>query len=138
MTPSEFVKTAGASDLYERQSSEMVLQTTSNPAVKSFASMMVADHTKSTAKVKAAAAKSRIKAAPPMLTPAQTEMIARLKAESGTARDAAYIAQQKSAHQQALAVHRAYAKDGTSGPLKAVAADVVPVVEHHIDMLKAM
>ncbi len=32
MTPAEYVKTAGASDLYERQSSQIVLQTPTSPA----------------------------------------------------------------------------------------------------------
>lgn len=138
LTPAEFVRTAGASDLYERQSSQIVLQSTTNPAVRKFATMMVADHAKSTADVTAAALKSRIKVAAPALTPLQAEMIAQLKAENGAARDAAYLSQQKAAHQQALAVHTAYSTGGTSTSLKAVAAKVVPVVQHHIEMLKTM
>ncbi|MDO6412904.1 DUF4142 domain-containing protein [Sphingomonas sp. BIUV-7] len=138
MTPADYVKTAGASDLYEKTSSQIVLQTTTDPKVKSFASMMVADHSKSTANVKAAAMKSKVMVAPPMLTPAQTEMVAQLRAETGPNRDAAYIAQQKTAHGQALAVQKAYAMEGTAAPLKAVAATIVPVVEHHIAMLKTM
>ena len=81
---------------------------------------------------------SHVMAAPPKLNPMQTELIAELKAESGTARDATYIAQQKAAHGQALAVQQAYAMDGTAPALKAAAADIVPVVQHHIDMLKDM
>ena len=133
MAPSEYVATAGASDLYERQASQTVLETTSNPAVKSFATMMLSAHAQSTAEVKAAAAKSKVKAAPPMLMPAQTEMIAQLKAETGPARDAAYIAQQRAAHGQALAVQQAYAADGTVPALKAAAGKIVPVVAgaHH-------
>jgi putative membrane protein len=138
MPAAEYVKTAGASDLYERQSAQVVLQTTTNPAIKSFATMMLGDHGKSTAMVKAAAARSKVRVAPPMLTPTQAEMIAQLRAETGTARDAAYVAQQKAAHGQALAVQQAYAMDGTSLPLKNAAAKIVPVVQHHIMMLKTM
>jgi putative membrane protein len=99
---------------------------------------MIADHTKSTADVKAAAARSRVKAAPPMLTPLQQELVTELRAETGTARDAAYIAQQKASHGQALNVQKAYAMEGTAPALKAAAATIVPVVEHHVMMLKAM
>ena len=53
MTPADYVKTAGASDLYERQSSQIVLQTTQDPKVRQFAQEMLADHAKSTAQVKA-------------------------------------------------------------------------------------
>lgn len=133
-----FVATAGASDLYEKTSSQLVLETTQDPAIRSFATMMVADHAKSTAAVKAAAAKARIKSAPPKLNPAQAEMIAQLRAEPAATRDAAYVAQQKTAHAQALNVHKTYAMEGTVAPLKATAAQIAPVVQHHIDMLKTM
>lgn len=138
MSASEYVATAGAGDMYERQSSELVLTTTSNPALRSFADMMVAQHTKSTAEVKAAAKQAKLKPRPAMLTPSQTEMIAQLRAEAGTARDAAYVAQQKAAHGQALAVHQAYADGGLSPPLKAAATAIVPAVQAHIIMLMKM
>jgi putative membrane protein len=138
MTPTEYVKAAGASDLFERQSAQVVLQTTANPAVKSFATEMLRDHAKSTADVKAAAMKSGMNPAPPMLMPAQAEMIAQLKAETGAARDATYIAQQKAAHGQALSVQKAYAADGTAPALKMTAMKIVPVVQGHIAMLMKM
>ena len=138
MRPAEYVATAGASDLYERTSSQIVLETTADPKVRSFAQMMVAEHAKSTADVKAAAAKSRVAAAPPKLNPLQTELVTELRAEQGPARDAAYIAQQKASHGQALNVQKAYAAEGTAPALKAAAAGIVPVVEKHIDLLKTM
>ena len=138
MTPSEYVMTAGASDLYEITSSKVVLETTQNPALRDFAQTMVTQHTKSTADVKAAAMKSRVKVTPPKLTPLQQELVTELRAENGTARDAAYIAQQKASHGQALAVQKAYATEGTAPALKTAAAGIVPVVEHHIMMLKTM
>ena len=137
-TPAGYVAAAGASDLYERQSSQLVLQSTADPKVRSFAQMMLADHAKSTAKVKAAAARAKVKAAPPRLMPDQAKMIADLRAQSGTARDTAYVAQQKTAHQKALALHRGYAESGSAAPLKTVAAGIAPVVEHHIELLNAM
>lgn len=138
MTPTEYTTVAGASDLYEITSSQMVLETTQNPQLRQFAQMMVTDHTKSTADVKAAAAKSRVRPAPAKLSPLQQELVTELRAENGTARDAAYIAQQKASHGQALNVQKAYAMDGTAPALKTVATNIVPVVEHHIMMLKSM
>lgn len=138
MTPSEYVMTAGASDLYEITSSQVVLETTQNPKLRAFAQMMIQHHTKSTANVKAAAARSRVKVVPPKLTPLQQELVTELRAEQGPARDAAYIAQQKASHGQALNVQKAYAAEGTAPALKTAAAAIVPVVEHHIMELKAM
>lgn len=138
MTPAEYVATSGASDLYERQSSALVLETTRNPAVRSFATMMVKAHQNSTNDIVAAARRARVPVTPPALTPTQAEMIAQLRAETGASRDAAYVAQQRAAHGQALAVQQAYAASGTAAPLKAVAAKVAGVVQSHIGMLMKM
>ena len=138
MTAAEYVKMAAASDLFERQSSQVVLETTTNADVRSFAMMMQSDHGKSSADVKAAAMKSKVVVIPPKLTALQMEMIAELKAETGTARDAVYIAQQKAAHNKTLSLQQAYASGGTAPALKRVAAKIVPVVQMHIAMLKKM
>ena len=138
MAPTEYVITAGASDLYEITSSSTVLETTTDPKVRQFAQMMIAHHSKSTADVKAAAAKSRVDVPPPALNPLQTELVAELRAESGPVRDAAYIAQQRASHNQALNVQQAYAAEGTAPALKAAAKKIVPVVQSHIAMLMKM
>lgn len=138
MTPAEYVMAAGAGDLYEITSSQVLLETTQDPKLRSFAQMMITDHTKSTADVKAAATRSRVKAMPPKLNPLQQELITELRAEQGPARDAAYVAQQKASHGQALNVQKAYAMEGTAPALKAAAATIIPVVEHHIMELKSM
>ncbi len=137
-TPATYVMKAGAGDQYEIQSTNLVLQTTANPALKQFATMMVTDHQKSTADVKAAAMQSRVTPKPPMLDAMGRKNIAELKASTGTARDTLYVAQQKAAHQNALALHQGYASSGTAPALKQVAATIAPTVQHHIDMLSSM
>lgn len=138
MTPTDYVKTSGASDLYEQQSSTLVLETSQDPKVRAFAQMMITHHTQSTADIKAAAAKVKLKVAPPVLTPLQTELVTQLRTEKGPARDARYIAQQRAARGQALTVQTAYASEGTSTPLKATAARIAPVVQQHIQELMKM
>lgn len=138
MSSATYVMKAGAGDLYERESSKLVLQSTTNPNLKSFAQMMVTDHTKSTADVKAAAMKSKLHPKPPMLNAEQKSNMAALRAAKGTDRDALYITQQKASHQEALMVQQDEANNGTSKPLKMTAAKIVPVVQQHIDMLASM
>lgn len=138
MSAGKYVMTAGAGDLYERTSSQVVMETTRDPRVREFAQMMLKAHSQSTAEVKAAAGRAGLKPKPPMLTALQSEMIAQLRAETGAARDAAYVAQQKAAHNAALNVQKAYAMEGTAPALRRAAQGIVPVVEHHIAMLKAM
>ncbi|MCW1430298.1 DUF4142 domain-containing protein [Novosphingobium sp. JCM 18896] len=130
-SPADYVAKAGSGDLYERQSSELVLQSTKDPAVRDFAEKMVADHAKSTADVTAAARQAGLQPSPPSLDAEQSLMIAELRAAKDKARDSAYLRQQRTAHQKALELHRSYAVEGTSAPLKAVATAIVPIVEQH-------
>lgn len=136
-TPAQYVKMAGASDLYERQSSQLML-TSTNPKVRSFAQTMIKHHMKSTADVTAAAARSGLRPGKPMLNAEQAGMVAKLRAARGADRDQLYLEQQKMAHEKALALNSGYASDGTAAPLKAAAAKIAPVVQSHIDMLNAM
>lgn len=138
MSAQDYVAAAGAGDLYERESSQIVLSSTADPKLKQFAQTMIAHHTRSTKDVTTAAKAAKIPTMPPKLTPAQAQMIAQLNAQTGKARDMAYVTQQKTAHMQALALHQAYAKDGTAKPLRDAATSIVPVVQHHIEMLKTM
>jgi putative membrane protein len=138
MGPAAFVAAAGASDLYEQQSSQLVLQTTKDAKVRQFANMMISDHGKSTQQVKAAARQAGLNPGMPHLNPEQTQMIAQLRAATGPARDTAYVSQQKTAHQQAIKLHQDYAANGSAASLKAAASAIVPVVQHHIDMLQGM
>lgn len=138
MSSATYVMKAGAGDLYEMQSSKLVMRSTTNADLKTFAQEMVTDHTKSTAMVKAAAMKSKLHPAPPKLTAEQSSNMAALRAAKGMERDTLYISQQKAAHQDALMVQQDEANNGTSVPLKMAAAKIVPTVQHHIDMLASM
>jgi len=138
MTGSTFVANAGASDLYEKTSSQLVLRSSRNRQVRDFAQQMVADHSKSTANVTRAARAGGVRAAPPRLNAEQSRMVAQLRRANGTQRDRLYIQQQKTAHRQALALHSGYARSGTIAPLRHAAGEVAPVVRHHIAMLERM
>lgn len=133
-----FVAKAGASDLYERQSSQIVLASTRDPGVRRFASEMIRDHTKSTQMVKTAALRSGLHPRPPMLEPRQRAMLADLRHARGRDRDRAYLDQQRQAHADALALMQDYASTGSAPALRRAAGNIAPVVQHHIDMLSHM
>jgi putative membrane protein len=130
-----YLKKAGAGDLYEKTSSQIVLGSTRNPDVRRFAGMMVTDHNKSTAMVKSAARRSGVRVGAPMLDPMQRRMVAELRRANGRDRDRLYIDQQRQAHSQALQLQQDYAATGSAPALRRIAATIVPVVQHHIDML---
>ena len=137
MSPSGYVKKAGAADMYERESSKLMLQS-KDPQMRSLAKKMIADHTTSTDEVKAAAMQAGLQPAPPALDATGRENIAALRRVNGKARDRLYIAQQKKAHKAALELHRSYARNGTSAPLKAAAAKIAPVVARHGSIFTAL
>lgn len=137
VTTSEYLMKAGASDKFEIETAKLEM-TSADPKLKHFASMMVTDHTKSTAMVKAAAMKAGLHPKPPMLDAKQHSDLAALKMAHGSARDTLYVTQQKAAHDDALALQKGYSMSGSSAPLKMTAAKIVPVVEKHIGMLSGM
>lgn len=138
MTGKTYVMKAGASDLYEKQSSMLVMGSTKDPKIKQFAQKMIADHTDSTNQVKMAAKQAHMTVMPPKLDAEQASNMAKLRAAHGSNRDMMYVDQQKMSHQMALQVQQDYASNGTVAPLKTVATNIVPVVQGHIDMLNNM
>lgn len=134
----QYVRMAGASDQYEIQSSRLVLASTRNPALRRFASQMIADHTKSSTDVKAAARQGRVMAGRPALDAMGARNIAQLRRARGPARDALYIQQQKKSHRMALDLQQGYAAHGDVRPLARTASTIVPVVQHHIGELDRM
>ncbi len=135
LAPSAYLAEAAAGDLYEQKSSQLVLQSTQDAKVRSFATMMIRDHQKSSAMLKAAAGQAGVTPPPPRMMPPQQAKIDALTKASGAARDRLYWMQQKAAHQQALALHSRYARNGTAAPLKAAAGQIAPVVQQHLEML---
>jgi putative membrane protein len=130
----DYVTMAAASDEYERQAGMLAASQGADARVKDFGRMMVQDHATSSAQVAAAARAAGIAPTPPMLRPDQQQMLTELRGLSGPTFDSAYLAQQVTAHKQALALHSTYAANGESAPLKAAAAKIVPVVQHHLDI----
>lgn len=133
-----FIKTAAASDLFETKSSQLALDKSKDKQVRDFAQMMITDHAKTTAGVKAAAAKANLTVSPPELSADQQKMMETLQPLSGADFDKAYLAQQLPAHQQALALMQNYAAKGDTPALRDAAKTAIPIVEKHIDRLQAM
>jgi putative membrane protein len=137
-TAAEFAAAAGASDLFEIESSKMAQNQAKRAEVKSFAAMLVKDHTKSTAELKAIAAKENITLSPPTLMPDMQSKIDALKSAKGEAFDTLYLTQQVPAHEAALKLHQGYAQAGDNAALKGFASKTAMVVSKHLDEARAM
>lgn len=128
----EFVAAAASGGMYEVESSKLAQEKAKSADVKTFAAMMIKDHTKANAELKTAAGK----ATPAVTVPAAMDakhkaLIDQLK--SATNFDKAYIDQQRVAHDETLALLDGYVASGDSQPLKDWATKTAPVVKAHKD-----
>jgi putative membrane protein len=134
-----FVTQAAQSDAFERKEGRLAERRTHNPAVRKFAMEMVAAHTQTTLGLKAAIRHAHMTPPPPpALTGDQTHMIADLESARGRGFDKMYMDQQVQAHMGALGVMQGYAQSGPPGPIRDAAAKTAPLVQHHLDMAKAL
>lgn len=138
-SPRDYIAMAGASDLYEIESSRLALEKSRNTEVRDFARMMIAQHTETTTKLTNAARTAGLAPDQPMLMPMQQEMMAELRrADAGDRFDRTYLAQQRRAHDMALALHSGFAQNGSPDALRQVAQAAVPIIEEHIRRLRMM
>jgi putative membrane protein len=131
-----YVANAGSSDQYEIQSSQLALERSQSNEVREFAQMMIADHNRTTQEVTAAAQRDGLSPPPPMLMPRHRTMLRQLGAARGRSFDTLYISQQRTAHQEALTLHRTRARTRPDSALSQAAATAVPIVQTHIDHLR--
>jgi putative membrane protein len=134
-----YLAMAGSSDQFEIQSSQLALQVSQNPAVRNMANMLIADHTRSTQMLMAAAQSAGMTPPPPMLMPEDQAMLDQLRAAgSGPAFDMSWQPIQQQAHQKALTLHSNYSAQGDVPALRTVAGQIVPVVQMHLQHAQAM
>ena len=138
-TGQEFVDRAAKSDAFEIAAAKLAATKAASPAVKEFAKMMIAAHTDSTAKIKAAASSASLALTPnPAMTDDQNDDLKELTALTGAEFDEKYIEGQVEAHDDALALMKKYAADGEVASLKTTAGEIAPVVEKHLAEAKAL
>lgn len=140
-TPSgqEFADKAAKSDAFEIAAGKLAATNGASPKVKAFAAEMIKAHTASTDKIKAAAHKATAAITPdPTLTEDQKEKLDKLGKLTGAEFDREYLSGQVDAHEDALSLMRDYAKHGDVPSLKAAAGEIAPIVQKHLDEVKAL
>lgn len=135
----QFANTAAASDKFEIETSRLAATKASSGDVKKFAQEMIAAHTESTAKLKAAAGSASPAITPAAeLSPAQQQTVDNLAAKSGAEFDTAYAKVQVDGHQATLDTLKAYSASGDVPSLKAFATEAVPIVTGHLEMAQKL
>ena len=134
-----YMAMAASSDQFEIQSSQLALQASANPAVQSFARLLIAHHQATSANMIQAAQSAGLTPPPPALLPPQQQMLDQLRAAgTGPAFDQAFKAAQVPAHQMALELHQNYANGGDVPALRQVAATAVPIVQQHLTAAQSL
>lgn len=134
-----FMAQAASGGQFEIQSSQLALQMSQNAAVRNFANMMIADHSRLNQAVAAAATSARLTPPAPVLLPSDQAMFDQLRAAgAGPGFDLAYKNAQITAHQNALQLMQAFAANGDVPVLRNAAAQAVPVVQMHLNQAQAL
>jgi putative membrane protein len=132
----DFVAEAATSDMFEIESSKLAIER-ADPATKTFAQQMVADHTKTSDELKALVSSGKVKAAvPPAMTSSQQSMLDKLKGLLGEDFTKQYHSDQEDVHEDAVDLFKRYGEEGENADLKAWAATTRPALEHHLMMAK--
>lgn len=139
-TAAEFANAAAAGDQFEIKSSQLAATKAGSAGVKSFAAMLITEHTKSTNDLNAAAAQASpaIVPAPALTAEQQANLDALGKAAKGQAFDTLYAQLQVPSHENALALMQGYAARGDQTALKVFASKTAPVVGKHLEQARGL
>jgi putative membrane protein len=137
VTSAEYVQRAAMSDMFEIESGNLALERGNAEDIRSFAQMMVADHTASSRDLRAALERSGVRANMPASLDAEHQAkMNRLRTLEGADFDREYMSQQLTGHRDALALHQGYSQNGDDEALRQFAQQAVPVVQRHYERLQ--
>jgi putative membrane protein len=137
-SPKDFVMGASQSDQYEILAARTAVAQSRDHQVVSFAQMMIRDHMRLSADLRAATQASRLPAPDPGMSSDQAGMLSGLQSLRGTDFDKAYAKQQILAHTQALAVETSFATSGADANLQKAARSALPTIEEHLKMARQL
>jgi len=134
----DFVKEVAISDMFELQSNKLGVER-GNAAEKTFAAMMIKDHTKTSDELKAMVKSGDVKAElPTALDSAHQSKLDKLGGYKGDDFTSELASQQVSAHKDAVSLFERYAKGGDNPKLKDWAGKTLPALQHHLEMAQGL
>jgi len=134
-----FLAQAASANQFEIDSSQLALQASQNQAVRNYANLLIADHTRLGAQVTATAQSAGLTMPPPGLLPAQQAALAQLRAAgTGPTFDMAYRQAQIDAHNQAIGLMQNYNASGDVPSLRAAAGQAIPMMQMHLQQAQML
>ncbi len=138
MAAADYLREAAMGELFEQRAAELAAEKARSATVMSLGVRLSLEQDRARAALALVAQREGLAAPAAELDPARSARLAELQGLTGSAFDRAYIAQQRTTHEQAIALHGAYAQAGDRAALKAYAAEAAARERRHLAMLKAM
>jgi len=133
----KFVTTAANDGMAEVNAGNMAEQKATNPRVKSFAAMMVADHSKAGADL-AALAKTKNITLPTTVNADSQKAADDLSKKTGKDFDKAYVDAMVDGHKNAVKLFTDASNNCKDADLKAFATKTLPTLKMHLDSINAI
>lgn len=133
----EFARLAIGGGIAEIQASELAISRTTSPTLKQFAGQMIADHGTMDAALQQLAVQDGV-AVPSSAGPEHYQARQMLENTPEPQFDQAYLQQQITDHQQAIALYEAEAQQGTDMSFRTFAEQSLPTLRHHLAMAQQL
>lgn len=135
----DFINMAAMSDMFEIQTGEMAEKQSGNKAVKQLGKHLVKDHSQSSKQLMKIAKQAKIDVAPPAQLDQRHQVIVdSLKDAKGEGFDTAFAQAQVQAHEEGIALFKAYSENGDNDQLKAFAKKGLPTLQKHLEMAQKL
>jgi len=128
----EFVEDAAKSGMAEVDISKVAVDRATNPDVKSFAEMMVSDHTGANTELTSLASTKNV------ALPADKTNVEKWSERSTKDFDQEYVDKMIHDHKHAIDLFEKESKDGTDADLKAFADKTLPTLRSHLAKIEAI
>jgi putative membrane protein len=132
-TTHQFALSAAMGGMTEVEMSKLALRNSSNSKIKSFAQMMVNDHSKANSELQSMATSKGLEL-PTTLDKEHAAAVAGLAKQTGAAFEQAYTKQMVSDHQKTVTLFKQEASDNNDAELAAFAKKTLPTIETHLQM----
>jgi putative membrane protein len=133
----DFIREVASGTKMEIQLGKYAQDNAASPRVKSFAAMMVRDHTKASEELRSIAQSKNI-TVPDALERDHNDLLSDLQEKSGEEFDREYMSKMVDDHQEDVDNFTKYAEDGEDPDLKSFAAKMLPKLLAHQDSAKSI
>ena len=137
-TAQHFAQELKSSGRFEIESSQLALKTSSNDEIKKFAQKMIDDHTAADQKLTETLKQANLPEPKYGMDEESRGLVKQLAVFQGGAFDRAYVRDQIQGHEKAVELLEAYSKGGDNDALKQLALTLLPTINEHLQMAKAL